>query len=193
MIADPYLSDLMKIYRFSIANMESLGSGSAVWGGGARIPGGPRFDAVGRWREVRLEVRRDILCEVCGRDFGYAFRIVAGGTVQRGQKTIDPVMVTPRLERELRRRVRCPHCRAVQRDVRRIFVRREARHTLVGVTALGGTVLGSIALSSGGYLVAGSAGLVAGLGLSFLFVLRLTLWMLGELIDPVPLDPRRHR
>ncbi len=170
MLPDPYLSDLMKLYGFSLTDVQRAGRGT------------------GRRHDVLLQMRRDIVCEWCSRPFGYAFQVGANGSVSRGRQTIDVAMVTPKLERELRRRIRCPHCQAVQRRTRRLFVRRELRHGVVALIAVGGTILGAITLATGGYVLAGLAGLSVGLGLAIALVLTLTRWMLGELIDSVPRD-----
>jgi ribosomal protein L37AE/L43A len=184
MLPDPYLSDLMKTHRFSIVNMESLGGGRASWESGGTVrAGGLTFDSAGRWREVALKMRRELICEACGREFAYTFRVIAGGTVSRGQRTLDPTALVATLEQQLRRRIHCPHCHALQRDVRRAFRRREVHHSLVGITAVGGTIVGAMGLSSGGYILAGELGLMAGLGLSVALVLVLTRWMLARLLD----------
>jgi ribosomal protein L37AE/L43A len=181
MLPDPYLADLMKAHNFSIVKMETLGGGSATWGRGRTS--GITFDSAGRWREVALEIQRNLVCEACGRDFDYTFQIIAGGTISRGQRTLDPAALVSKLEHQLRRRIRCPHCHALQRDVRHAFIRREIHHSLVGLTAVGGTVVGALGLSSGGYMLAGEWGLMAGLGLSVALVLTLTRWMLAHLLD----------
>jgi len=136
-------------------------------------------------------MHREIVCEVCGRRFGYDFEVAVDSVVSRGRRTTDAAAITPRLEHELRRPIRCPHCQALQRTVRRLFVWREIRHSAVGLVALGGTAVGAVTLTSGGYLLAGFVGLTVGLGLSIVLVLRLTRWMLGELIDSVPRDRKR--
>ncbi len=168
MLPDPYLSDLMKLYGFSIAGVQTGGNGT------------------GRWHDVRLQMRRDVVCELCGRSFSYGFQVGVDGAVSRGRRTMDVTMVTPRLERELRRRIRCPYCQAVQRTARRLFIRREVRHGVVGLITLGGTVLGALTFAAGGYVLAGFIGLAIGLGLAVALVLTLTRWMLGQLFDAAP-------
>jgi hypothetical protein len=175
MLADPYLSDLMREYGFSIVGVQTAGSGA------------------GRLHDILLRIHRDVVCELCGQPFGYGFQVVVDGTVRRGRRTLDVAMVTPKVEHELRRRIRCPHCRAVQHRVRRVFVHREIHHGIVGLSALGGTLVGAATLSIGGYMLAGFMGLLIGLGLSIALVLTLTRWMLGELIDSVPRDRRPGR
>jgi ribosomal protein L37AE/L43A len=181
MLPDPYLSDLMKTHRFSIVKMETVGGGRAAWT--RSVAGGLAFDSAGRWREVALRMRRDMVCEQCGREFGYTFQVLSGGTVSRGNRTLDPSSLVATLEQQLRRRVHCPFCDAPQRNVRRAYLKREFYHSLIGLTAVGGTIVGSMGLSAGGYMVAGGWGLVTGLGLSVALVLKLTRWMLARLLD----------
>lgn len=183
MLPDPYLSDLMKTHHVSIVKMEPVSSGRASWDGGGPQTGKPAFDSTGRWREVALQMQRDVICEQCGQDFDYTFRVIADGTVNRGQRTLDPAALVASLEHQLRRRVHCPHCHAVQHTVRRAFRRREMIHSLVGLTAVSGTIVGALGLSSGGYALAGEWGLMVGLGLSIALVLVLTRWMLARLLD----------
>ena len=96
----------------------------------------------------------------------------------------DGAAVTPALERELRRRVRCPHCQAIEHRDRRAFRRREWRYTLVGLAAVGGMLIGSGVLSSGGYVLAGGWRLAAGPVGSQVLVLVLTRWMLTQFLEP---------
>jgi hypothetical protein len=128
-------------------------------------------------------MRRDVICETCERSFNYTFDCLTGGTVSRGQRVFDTTALASALERQLRRRIHCPHCHAVQRNVRRTFVHRERRHSLVGLVTLGGTIMGATGLSTGGYALAGIWGLMMGLGLSVGLVLLLTRWMLIQLLD----------
>jgi len=180
---DPYLSDLMRLHGFSIQSMETVTDAASTWGDMRHSTVG--FDVSGRRREVALVMRRDLVCEVCAESFGITFRVAAECVVSRGQRVWDGAAVTPALECELRRRVRCPHCQAIQQGDRRAFRRREWRHSLVGLAALGGTIIGSGVLSSGGYVLAGSWGLAAGLVGSLFLVLTLTRWMLTQLLEPV--------
>ena len=179
---DPYLSDLMRLHGFSIQSMEIVTDAASTWGDAGHSTIG--FDVSGRRREAALVMRRDLVCEVCAEPSAYTFRVAAECVVSRGQRVWDGAAVTPALERELRRRIRCPHCQAIQHRDRRAFCRRERRHSLVGLAALGGTIIGSGVLSSGGYVLAGSWGLAAGLVGSLLLGLILTRWMLTQLLEP---------
>jgi hypothetical protein len=178
---DPELADLMDRYRFSIVEMRTLRSASSPW---ERSPDGQlSFDSKGRWREVALQVRRDLTCERCGQPFSYTFRVVEEGHVHRGMNSPALARLPRALEQQLRRRVRCPHCREIQQQARRAFIRREVRHSLIGGAAIGGGLLGSLGLLLGGYSLAGGWGLALGIALSVGLVLGLTRWMLARVLD----------
>jgi len=165
---DSYLSDLMRLTGFSIRSMETVADAASTWRDTRQ--GTIGFDVSGRRREVALAIRRDLVCEVCAEPFGTTFRVVAENMVSRGQHIWDCAAVTSALERELRRRIRCPRCQAIQHRDSRAFRRREWRHSLVGLVAVVGSIIGSGALSSGGYVLAGGWGLAVGLDGSLLLV-----------------------
>lgn len=176
---DPYLSELMRKYRFSIVEMRGLHSGLSPWKEGHTT----QFNPTGRWREVSLRIRRDIACEVCGHNFATAFSTVMDSIVEKGINALDTAKMTAVMERELRRRISCPRCGNIQRQVRQKVIRKNTRHGIIGIVALGANILGAVTLSVLGYAVAGGWGLVVGLGLSVALVLRLTRWMLSELLQ----------
>ena len=176
---DPYLSELMRKRGFSILEMRGLRGGQSAWEGGR----GMQFNPSGRWREVAMRIRRDITCEVCGHPFATAFSVVVDSAVEKGVSVLDTRHMTALLERELRRRIRCPQCGQPQRQVRRMMIRRNTRHSIIGVTAIGANLLGAATLSTGGYALAGGWGLVVGLGLSVVLFLKLTRWMLSKLLE----------
>ena len=176
---DPYLSELMRRYRFSIVDMRGLQGGLSSWKQGRTT----QFNASGRWREVSLRIRRDIVCEVCGHNFAITSSVVMDSTVEKGISTVDSARMVAVLERELRRRINCPRCGTPQRQTRRKVIRRNNRHGMIGITAIGGNVLGAITLSSFGYALAGGWGLIVGLSLSIALFIKLTRWMLGKLLE----------
>jgi DNA-directed RNA polymerase subunit RPC12/RpoP len=180
MIWDDHLNDLMQRHRFSIVGMRTLGSGSSPWHNGA--DGSIAFDASRRWREVALQVRREVTCEQCGEAFDYTFRVVEEGHVHRGQHAPAYEALTHALEHELRRSIRCPHCRTPQRQTRRAFMRRERRHALIGGVAMGGGILGTIVCIFGGYALAGMWGLALGAIAAIGLVVKLTQWMLARVM-----------
>ncbi|HOT92572.1 MAG TPA: hypothetical protein PLJ78_11310 [Anaerolineae bacterium] len=180
MIRDDHLTDLMQRYHFSIAGMRTLGGGSAPWHNSA--DGSLAFDPSGRWREVVLQVRRELTCEQCGETFAYTFTVVEEGHVYRGQYTPGYEELAHALGHELRRRVHCPFCRAVQRETRRAFVRRERQHTLIGSVAMGGGILGATVCIFGGYALAGMWGLALGAIVAMGLVISLTQWMLARVL-----------
>ena len=176
---DPYLSELMRKYGFSIVDMRGLHGGPSSWKQGQTT----QFNASGRWREVSLRIRRDIKCEVCGHNFATASSVVLDSTVDKGISTVDTARMVAVLERELRRRINCPQCGKPQRLVRRKVIQRNTRHGIIGITAMGANVLGAITLSMFGYALAGGWGLIIGLGLSIALFLKLTRWMLTKLLE----------
>lgn len=176
---DPYLSELMRKYRFSIVEMRGVHSGLSSWNQGHTT----QFNASGQWKEVSLRIRRDIECEVCGHRFSTALSTVLDSTVDKGVSTVDTARITAVLERELRRRISCPQCGNLQQQVRRNIIRRNTRHGFIGIAAISGNVLAAILLSLLGYALAGGWGLAIGLGLSIALVLKLTRWMLSKLLE----------
>ncbi len=180
MIWDDHLTALMQCYHFSVVGMRTLGGGSSPWHSSA--DGGMAFDASRRWREVALQVRREVTCEQCGAAFEYTFRVVEEGHVHRGHHLPAHDELTRALEHELRRSIRCPHCRALQRQTRQMFVRRERQHALIGGAAMGGGILGATACIFGGYALAGPWGLALGALAATGLVVKLTQWMLARIL-----------
>ena len=176
---DPYLSELMRKYRFSIVSMRGLHGGASPWNQGRPT----QFSASGRWREVSLRIRRDIECEVCGHNFATAFSTVLDSAVEKGVSTLDTGRMVAVLERELRRRISCPRCGNPQRQVRRKIIQRNNRHSIIGIGAISVNVLTAIILSMFGYALAGVWGLIIGFGLAIALVLKLTRWMLSKLLE----------
>jgi ribosomal protein L37AE/L43A len=176
---DPYLSELMRKHRFSIVEMHGLHSGQSSWEQGRTM----QFSASGRWREVSLRIRRDIVCEVCGHTFAKTFPVVLDSTIEKGISTLDTARMVAVLERELRRRTSCPRCGKPQHQVRRQVIQRNTRHSIIGATAIGANVLGAVLLTTFGYALAGGWGLALGLVLSFVLLIKLVRWMLSELLE----------
>jgi ribosomal protein L37AE/L43A len=176
---DPYLSELMRKYRFSIVSMRGLQDGLSPWNQGRPT----QFNASGRWREVSLRIRRDIQCEVCGHNFTTAFSAVMDSVVEKGVSTLDTGRMVAVLERELRRRISCPRCGNMQRQVRQKIIQRNNRHGIIGIGTISANVLTAIALSMFGYALAGMWGLIIGFGVAIALVLKLTRWMLGKLLE----------
>jgi DNA-directed RNA polymerase subunit RPC12/RpoP len=176
---DPYLSELMRKYRFTIINMRGMQSGLSSWKQGAT----PQFDASGQWKEISIHIRRDIVCEMCGHNFDINFTTMIDSAVEKGISTVDTGRMTAVLERELRRRIKCPRCGIIQQQVRRKILRRNARHNFIGMSAIGANVLGAILFSMCGYALAGRWGLITGLVLSLVMAVKLTRWMLATLLE----------
>lgn len=172
---NPYLADLMKRHRFSIVEIETLRSGNT--------PGEVRTFAGVRWREVALAMRRDLICEYCHAPFHYTFQVREESYGGGAQSTSDYAGLTRAVERELRRRVRCPDCHAIQHTARRAALQRERRHNLIGLAAIGGSMVSAVALASGGYIVAGGWGLAVGCVVAVGLMLKWVQWMLAEILN----------
>ncbi len=164
----------MRRYRISILEIKTLRSGHR--------PGDVRHLTGGHWREVLLVMRRDLICEHCHTPFHYTFQVHEETSGAGVQSASDYAALTHAVERELRRRVRCPDCRGVQRVARHMVLRRERRHNLVGLAAIGGSTAGAVALAGCGYIVAGGWGLVLGCIAAVVLMLKLVQWMVAELL-----------
>lgn len=176
---DPYLSELMRKHGFSIVEIRALRGGQSSWEQGR----GVQFIASRRWREIAMRIRRDIKCEVCGHTFDTTFPVVMDSVIEKGASTVDIARMVAVLERELRRRISCPQCGQPQRQVRRTIIRRNTRHNIIGVTAIGANLVRAATLSTFGYALAGGWGLTLGLGLSIALLIALTRWMLAKLLE----------
>jgi ribosomal protein L37AE/L43A len=170
----------MERYNFSIEDIKTVNSGGAPWESGTS---GLSFDTTGRWREVGLRIRRDLVCEQCGERFSYTFQVIEQSLSQHGRSTSDYSELTRALEQQVRRKVRCPACGGVQQATRRAFLLRDARHNVVGAAAIGGSLLGALTLAGGGYALAGGWGLAMGSIASMVLMLRLVRWMLGKILS----------
>ncbi|MDF1512481.1 MAG: hypothetical protein P1S60_01600 [Anaerolineae bacterium] len=169
----------MRKYGFSIVGMRGLYDRQSSW----EPAGPPQFSASRRWKAVSLHIRRDINCEMCGHAFVTTFPVTIDSIVDKGVSSLDSARMVVRLERELNRRIRCPKCGCPQNQVRQRLCRRNIRHGVVGLTAIATNILGAVALSVLGYTVAGGWGLAAGFGLSIALLLKVTRWMLGQLLE----------
>lgn len=168
----------MRKYKFSIVEMRGLHGGPSTWEQSTTT----HFNASRRWREVALRIRRDMVCECCGHTFFTTFPLVVDSTVDKGVSTVDSAHLLAVLERHLQHRIRCPRCGSQQQEVRRQVRQRNAHHSLIGLTTIGGNLLGAALLSFTGYALAGTIGLAVGLGLSIVLLIRLTRWMLNQLL-----------
>ena len=181
---NPHLAGLMERYHFSIAEMRTLHSGSSPWARDAE--GHLAFDTGGRWRQVALVVRREITCERCGAPFAYTFRVVEESRTHRGRRAQHYDALKRAVARQLRRRIRCPHCGAWQQQPRRALIWHDRRDNFIGIAAIGGGMLGAVACVAGGQLLAGGWGAALGAVLAVGWVIKLTQWMLLHLLEGEP-------
>ena len=180
-MGDPHLTNLMDRYGFSIVEMQALDSGSSPWAQGAG--GKVAFDSGGRWRHLALHIQREMMCEQCRESFAYTFQVVEEGGAHRGQHVLSVEALKRAVDRHLRHRIRCPHCQMIQQQPRRAFLRRDRRDSLIGVASIGGGLLGAGTCVMGGFALAGLWGLIVGAAAGTWLVIKLTQWMVAELLD----------
>jgi hypothetical protein len=155
------LRDILNEYGFRILGRERRRSGRAPW---RRTSPGQQisFDAQASWTETHYTIRRDKSCEVCGQGFGYSFEVDQVSRVHRNGRSTDGSL-RREMGRQSRRRLRCPHCRAVQKEPRRTLLRQGRKQAALGC----GVVLGGIVLLTGlgvlGGWLAGTIGVLVGL------------------------------
>jgi hypothetical protein len=131
------------------------------------------YDSEATWTETHYTFRREIRCEACGEQFGYNFEVDQVSRVHREGRCTDGSL-RRELGRQLRRRLRCPHCRTVQREPRRGLSRAEHRQTALACSLI---VVGFFLFVSLG-LLGGWVGGVLGFFLGLLLALGalLALW-----------------
>lgn len=169
------LKDILDKYGFRILERERRQSGPSPWrrdtsGGGAV------YDPQGTWTETHYTIRRNVFCEACGQDLGSTFEVDQISRVHQLGRSTDGAL-RRELGRQLRRRLLCPHCRAVQWEPRRTLLRQERAQTFIGC----GLVLSGIVLVAGlaalGGWVAGIPGFFVGLLLGL--AAEIGIWFLG--------------
>jgi hypothetical protein len=124
------LRDVLRTYGVRILGRERRTSGAAPWWmGSARLDDRRLvYDAQAKWTETHYLFRREMSCEVCGKGFGYTFEVDQVSRVHRLGRSTDGSL-RRELGRQLRRRIRCPHCRAVQKEPRRTLLGVDRRQT----------------------------------------------------------------
>jgi hypothetical protein len=165
------LRDVLQEYGFRILGRERLRSGSAPW---RRVSGPTQraYDAEATWTETHYTIRRDMVCEACDRPFGYVFEVTQVSHVHEAGRGTDGSL-RRELGRQLRRRVRCSHCRACQKEPRRTLLRQDRRQVLQGCGVAVGGLLGTGALALLGGWLAGLAGFLMGLVVAMAVVIGL--------------------
>jgi hypothetical protein len=156
--------DILDQYGLRIVQRERRRSGIAPWRTFLPPDGESVYDPDATWTETHYTFRRNVVCESCGHSFGYSFEVDQISRVHRAGRSTDGAL-RRELGRQLRRRLRCTHCRALQKEPRRTLLRQDHSQTILGCSlVVGGLSLIALAGVLGGYL-AGIGGLLLGLTL----------------------------
>jgi hypothetical protein len=170
------LRDVLEEYGFRILGRERRKTGPAPWRKTFSSGVSLVYDPDGTWTETHYTIRRDTTCEACGQGFGRSFEIDQISRVHKTGRSTDGSL-RRELGRQLRRRTRCPHCRAAQKEPRRTLLRKDCRETALGC----GLVLAGLLLVAGlgalGGWVAGIFGFFVGLLLGL--AAAVAIWFLG--------------
>jgi hypothetical protein len=172
------LRDVLHRYHLRIVGRERQEMGRAPWWmrGMRTIEGRIAYDPDASWTETHYIFRRDITCESCAWQFGYSFEVDQISRVHQAGRATNGAL-RRELSHQLRRRMRCPHCRALQREPRRTLIRGDRRQT-VGACSL--ILLGFLLFAALG-LLGGWLGGILGFFLGLLAALAgvLVLWYWG--------------
>jgi len=178
------LRDILERHNLRILGRERKRTGTAPWW--VRIQDG-RFvlDPEATWTETHYVLRREVLCESCGQRFGYNFDVVQVSRLHREGRGTDGSLYRE-LGRQVGRRIRCPHCRVVQKMPRRELVRAERKQTGLACSLL---VLGMLVFAGLGVLgglLAGILGFFIGLVVALGSILALWYYALPYILNEGP-------
>jgi hypothetical protein len=176
------LRPLLDRWGFRILRRERVRTGKAPWGGRARRRYDPgRYDPHGIWIETEYMLRRDVACERCGREFGYNFEVSQISREHAAGRSTDGSL-RREIGRQLRRRVRCPHCGAVQREPRRTLRRHDRQQIFIVLGLVVGGLLALLVLVVLGTWLVGVLGTVIGSVLALVLVIGAAFWFLPDLV-----------
>jgi hypothetical protein len=130
------------------------------------------YDSDATWTETHYTFRRQMVCEVCHQAFGYNFEVDQVSRIHREGRRTDGAL-RQELGRQLRRRIRCPHCRTIQREPRRTLRRADRMQSGLSCGLILLDLLLFVALGALGGLLAGLAGFFVGVLLALGCVLVL--------------------
>jgi hypothetical protein len=168
------LRGILQDYDVRILERERRRTGPARWWthGMRALDRRSAYDSAGTWTETHYTFRRRMMCEACHQQFGYNFEVDQVSRIHREGRRTDGTL-RRELGRQLRRRIRCPHCRTVQKEPRRTL--RRADHAQSGLSCglilLDVLLFGALAVL-GGWL-AGLTGVFVGVILALGGVLAL--------------------
>jgi hypothetical protein len=176
------LRPLIDRWGFRILRRERVRSGKAPWGGRSRRRYDPgQYDPRGTWTETEYTLRRDLTCERCGQAFGYNFEVSQISRQHAAGRSTDGSL-RRELARQLRRRVRCPQCGAVQREPRRTLRRRDRRQAFGLLGLMVGALVALAVLVVLGTWLLGVLGTMLGSVLALALVIVALVWLLPELV-----------
>jgi hypothetical protein len=170
------IKEILEAYDLRIIQRERRRSGPAQWRTFVPPDGRSVYDPNATWTETHYAIRRNGICEACGRQFGYTFEVDQISRVHSAGRSSDGAL-RREIARQLRRRLRCPYCRAAQKEPRCTLKCQDRRHSALtcGLVLGGLAIVGTLGLS--GAFVGGTVGFFVGLlaGLAA----ALALWFFG--------------
>lgn len=178
------LRSVLQTYSFRILGRERRRTGPVPWWKQSvkTADGKLVYDPDATWTQTHYLIRRDVVCEACREQFGCNFEVTQISWVHKAGQSTDGSL-RREIGRQLRKRTRCPHCRAVQKEPRRTLRHAERKQTglACGLILLGFVFFGVLGVL-GGWL-AGMVGFFVGLLIALAGVLVLWFfafpWVLG--------------
>jgi len=164
------LQDVFDEYGLRIIQRDRRRSGAAPWRTFVSPDGRSVYDPDAAWTETHYTIRRNVQCEACGQFFGYSFQVDQISRVHKVGRSTDGALLRE-IARQLRRRLRCSHCRAIQREPRRTLRRQDRARSALGC----GLVLLGLVFVSGLGIVGAYLGGTLGFFLGMLIGLVVTL------------------
>jgi hypothetical protein len=143
------------------------------------------YDPDATWTETHYTLRRDVDCEACGHHFGYNFEVDQISQVHKAGHGTDGALRRA-LGKQLRRRIRCPHCGALQKEPRLALVQADRKQTRLACSFVLLGLLGFIALGALGGWLGGILGFFLGLALAVAGLLILWYYALPYILSVGP-------
>jgi hypothetical protein len=179
------LKDILDKYDLRIIQRERRRSGPARWRTYITPDGRSDYDSGATWTETHYVIRRNGRCEACGQWFGYSFEADQISRMHRAGRSTDGTL-RREIARQLRRRLRCPHCRALQREPRCTLRNQDRKQSAMSC----GSIVGGLACVGGlgllGAYLAGSLGFFLGLVVGLVAALGLWFWAFSYVLSGGP-------
>jgi hypothetical protein len=178
------VQDVLQAYGFRILGRERHRSKSTPW---QKKPGRKHQtdDAEAAWTQTHYTIRRDLVCESCSQAFGYIFEVDQLSQVYEGRRRTDGTL-RQQLSHQVRRRIRCPHCRSLQKEPRRTLLRQSHWITVQGCGVAGAGLLLTSGLALLGGWQAGILGFLVGLAIGLVGVIALWFSVLPRIFAKTP-------